>query len=90
MQSNEIIKPHVSEKASFLQGSFTYVFKTERNANKISIKKAVENKYKVSVKSVRILNTKPKERRRGNIVGQKQGYKKAIVTLKSGNEIKEL
>ncbi|MEK7503187.1 MAG: 50S ribosomal protein L23 [Patescibacteria group bacterium] len=90
MQNNEIIKPHISEKASNSRGNFTYVFKAEKSSNKISIKKAVENKYKVSVESVRILNTKPKARRRGNIVGQKQGFKKAIVTLKSGSEIKEL
>jgi len=90
MQNNEIIKPHISEKSSNLRGSSVYVFKAEKNANKILIKKAVEEKYKVSVGSVRILNTKPKTRRRGNIVGQKSGYKKAIVTLKSGSEIKEL
>lgn len=90
MQNSEIIKPHISEKAANLQGRFVYVFKAEKSSNKISIKKAVQDKYKVSVESVRILNTKPKERRRGNIVGEKQGFKKAIVTLKSGNEIKEL
>lgn len=90
MQNNEIIKPHISEKSSNSRGGFVYVFKSEKNANKISIKKAVADKYKVSVESVRILNTKPKERRRGNIVGQKPGYKKAIVQLKSGQEIKEL
>lgn len=89
MESN-LLKPHISEKATNLQGMFSYVFKVEKNANKIIVKKAVQDKYKVQVLSVRILNTKPKARRRGNIVGQKQGFKKAIVTLKKGNEIKEL
>ena len=90
MQNNEIIKPHISEKSTNLQGRFVYVFKAEKSANKISIKKAVQDKYKVVVESVRILNTKPKARRRGNTIGEKAGFKKAIVALKKGSEIKEL
>lgn len=79
--------PHVSEKSSYLLGQNSYVFKTEKNTNKIMLKKIVETHYGVKVKSVRILNAKSKKRMRGNIVGKKAGYKKAIVQLKDGHKI---
>lgn len=79
--------PHISEKSSTLQGQNSYVFKVEKNVNKIMLKKAVENHYGVKVNMVRVLNTKPKKRIRGNIVGKKPGYKKAIVQLIEGQKI---
>ena len=79
--------PHVSEKASYLIGKNYYVFKIEKNLNKISAKKGIESHYGVKVASVRILNAKSKKRTRGNIVGKKSGYKKAIVQLKEGHKI---
>lgn len=79
--------PHVSEKSSDLQGINSYVFKIQKNLNKIMLKKEVEKHYGVKVDFVRIVNTKPKKRIRGNIIGKKAGYKKAVVRLKEGHKI---
>lgn len=79
--------PHISEKSSNLSAKNFYVFKMKKNVNKIMLKKMVENHYGVKVETAKILNTKPKKRIRGNIVGKKPGYKKAIVQLKEGHKI---
>lgn len=79
--------PHVSEKASDLIGKNSYVFKVDKNFNKMIVKRGVESHYGVKVASVHVLNTKPKKRVRGNIMGHKAGYKKAIVQLKDGFKI---
>lgn len=78
---------HISEKASNLLSQNSYVFKIEKSFNKVIVKKTLEDHYGVKVALVRILNTKPKKRVRGNIVGKKSGYKKAIVQLKEGYKI---
>ncbi len=89
-----LLIPHVSEKATmFAQGSEkigpTYVFRISGSANKISIKSAVENRYKVKVRGVNIVNLPGKVRRRGRVVGHQAGFKKAIVALQAGNVIEE-
>lgn len=78
---------HISEKASNLLSQNSYVFKVKKSFNKVMMKKTLEDHYGVKVALVRILNTKPKKRVRGNIVGKKSGYKKAIVQLKEGHKI---
>ncbi len=79
-----IIAPHVSEKASFLQTRNAYVFKIEKGATKILLKNALESRYEVKVKSVKILGAHSKKIRRGAIIGHKPGFKKAIVVLQEG------
>ena len=79
--------PHVSEKSSNLLALNSYVFKIGKNINKIITKNMIEKHYNVKVESVRILNTNRKKRIRGNIVGYKPGYKKAIIQLKEGHKI---
>lgn len=64
-----------------------YLFLVTKNANKSEIKKVIEGVYKVKVNDVNIINTKPKRRRLGRTLGQKPGYKKAVVTLKSGQKL---
>lgn len=78
---------HISEKASNLLSQNSYVFKVEKSFNKVIVKKTLEDHYGVKVALVRILNTKPKKRVRGNIIGKKSGYKKAIAQLKEGHKI---
>lgn len=78
---------HVSEKASNMVSQNSYVFKVDKSFNKMSAKKAVESHYGVKVASVHMLNAKSKKRIRGNIVGYKSGYKKAIMNLKEGFKI---
>ncbi len=57
------------------------------DANKYSIKRAVETIFKVKVDAVRVINGSGKQVRRGRIVGYKPDYKKAYVTLKKGERV---
>lgn len=81
---------HMTEKTSAAAEQGTYVFRVSSGANKISVANAVKRQYGVAVSTVHILNTKKKARVRGRIVGWKPGFKKAIVTLKSGQKIETL
>ncbi|MBC8461103.1 MAG: 50S ribosomal protein L23, partial [Deltaproteobacteria bacterium] len=62
-------------------------FEVDRRANKILVRNAVENIFKVKVVSVRMMNVKGKERRVGRNVGRKADWKKAIVRLAPGESI---
>lgn len=82
--------PHITEKATDLTKKNQYVFKVHAGANKIDIKKAIENVYGVSVLDVNIINISSKKRRLGKIIGWRKGYKKAIVKIKKGQKIEIL
>jgi len=56
-------------------------------SNKIEVKTAVEEAFKVSVAKVNIINVTGKEKRIGRHVGKRPDWKKAIVTLKKGDNI---
>lgn len=85
-----LVAPHVTEKATNLTSKNQYVFNVFKRANKVQIKKAVESLYNVEVEGVKIINVKPKKRRLGRTKGVKPGYKKAIVSVKKGQEIEIL
>ncbi len=87
MDKNIVIKPHISEKATFLNESGFYVFRVAKKANKSEIKKEIEGKYSVNVLGVRIIKIPSKKIRTGRIEGTKKGYKKAVVKLKEGQSI---
>ena len=82
--------PHITEKATDLNKRNQYVFKVYTRANKIDIKKAIEDVYGVNVSDVNIINISPKKRRLGKIIGWRKGYKKAIVKIKKGQKIEIL
>jgi len=87
-----IIKPIVTEKMTAAGEKLNrYGFQVERTAGKVEIKKAVEEMYNVQVESVNTLIVAPKQKQRwtksGLLRGEKQAYKKAIVTLKEGETI---
>ena len=87
-----IIKPIVTEKMTAAGEKLNrYGFQVERTAGKVDIKKAVEEMYNVQVESVNTLIVAPKQKQRwtksGLLRGEKQAYKKAIVTLKEGETI---
>jgi large subunit ribosomal protein L23 len=63
------------------------VFEVARDANKIDIRRAVETLFKVSVKDVRTLIVRGKEKRVGKFSGRRPSWKKAFVTLKPGDNI---
>ena len=70
-----LIQPLLTEKMTDLTAKRQYAFKVDPNANKISIAKAVEKKFNVSVTSVRTSNVKGKVKsqmtKRGRIAGKK-------------------
>ncbi|MDR3643134.1 MAG: 50S ribosomal protein L23 [Candidatus Doudnabacteria bacterium] len=82
-----LIQPRVSEKAGHLAGQNKYVFKIATLANKVEVKKAVENFYKVHVTQVNIIRNQGKNRTYGRTSGRTSDFKKAIVTLKKGDKI---
>ncbi len=87
-----IIKPIVTEKMTAAgEKQNRYGFIVARNANKVEIKKAVEEMYNVQVTDVNTLIRAPKVKQRwtksGLLKGAQQAYKKAIVTLKEGETI---
>ena len=82
--------PHVTEKATDLAGKNKYVFKVGMGANKIEIKKAIQNVYGVDVLDVRTIKIPRKLRRLGRQKGWRDGYKKAIVKIKEGQKIEVL
>ena len=84
---DSILNPVVTEKATNLSEMNKVVFKVNRSANKRSVKKSIEKIFKVNVVKVNIIN---KQRRFKTVKGRKvkvQGYKKAIFTLKKGQNI---
>ena len=87
-----IKKPIITEKMTNDTELFNrYAFVVDRKANKIQIKKAVEEQYDVVVNSVRTMVCIGKKRVRGTksgmIVGKTSTYKKAIVQLNEGEAI---
>jgi large subunit ribosomal protein L23 len=67
-----------------------YVFVVDRKANKTEIAKAIEEIYSeknVKVVAVNTINVKPKERRVRGRLGMKPGFKKAVVTLETGDSL---
>lgn len=83
-------EPHITEKATDLTEKNQYIFKVFPRANKIQIKKTIENLFKVNVLEVKIINVPRKKRRLGKIVGWRKGYKKAIIKVKQGQKIEIL
>ena len=85
-----ILRPVVSEKSTVLGEQGQYVFEVAPNANKIQIKRAVEQAFasrKVQVAAVNILHVTGKIRRRGKTVGATRSWKKAVVTLRAGQRL---
>lgn len=84
-----ILKPIVTEKSTFIKEEHNQVaFLVSPRANKIEIKKAVEDAFKVKVEDVKVIVRKsaPKTRH-GRVVGKISGWKKAYVTLAQGEKI---
>jgi large subunit ribosomal protein L23 len=64
-----------------------YFFEVARDANKIEIRRAIENIFKVKVDSVRTMQLRGKVKRQGRWVGRRNDWKKAIVTLQPDQKI---
>lgn len=80
-------KPVVTEKSTALLEENKYTFIVDPRANKIEIRKAVEELFNVKVDEVRTMRVKGKFKRVRNRWGKTPEVKKAIVTLKPGSKI---
>lgn len=92
MAKTVLVKPIITEKAEGLSDRLNqYSFVVDRKANKIEIRKAVEEMYGVTVDSVNTMimpaKTKNRTTRSGYVRGRVSAYKKAIITLTEGEEI---
>ena len=84
---DKIISPIVTEKSTNLSEQNKIVFKVPTKANKKNLKKSIEKIFKVNVTKVNIVNKKNRiKTTRGKKIKVK-GYKKAIITLKKGQNI---
>jgi len=91
MNANQIIRrPLVTEKSTTLREEGNVIaFEVDTNANKIEVKKAVEELFKVKVEEVRIFNIRGKMKRMGRWVGKRRDWRKAYVRLKDGEKAPE-
>ena len=91
LASQIILRPVISEKSMDETQRGKYTFRVHNDANKLMVKAAIEELFKVQVTAVNVLTTKAKEKRRGTkrgrITGWTTPWRKAIVTLAAGQKI---
>ncbi|MBE5038939.1 50S ribosomal protein L23 [Ructibacterium gallinarum] len=85
-----IIRPIITEKSMDQVADRKYTFQVAKGANKIEIKKAVEEIFKVEVEKVTTMNYIGKPKRQGVFSGKRADWKKAVVKLKEGSKTIEL
>ncbi len=91
MLAHDIIrKPIITEQSMDQVADRKYTFEVAKGANKIEIKKAVEEIFKVEVESVTTMNYLGKPKRQGAFIGKRADWKKAVVKLKEGSKGIEL
>jgi large subunit ribosomal protein L23 len=89
MNSNKIIRrPLVTEKSTIMRetGANIISFEVDPSANKIQVKSAVEELFKVKVEEVRLFNVRGKVKRMGRYEGKRRDWRKAYVRLKEGEK----
>ena len=85
---HDIVKGMIrTEKGANLMPLNKYLFWVAKDSNKIEIKKAVEDIYKIKVDGVNTITMRGKSKRVRYAVGKTPDWKKAVVTLKVGNKI---
>jgi large subunit ribosomal protein L23 len=91
MNANQIIRrPLVTEKSTILREEGNVIaFEVDPSANKIEVKKAVEQLFKVKVEEVRLFNVRGKMKRMGRWAGKRRDWRKAYVRLKKGEKAPE-
>ena len=89
MIPHDLIKrPLITEKTNIQKESYNQItFETDRRANRVEIKRAVENIFNVKVDTVRTIQVKGKTKQRGRVLGKRRDWKKAIVRLRPGERI---
>ena len=91
MKSHEIVRrPLVTEKSTGMKDASNVIaFEVSPNANKIQVKNAIEELFKVKVAEVRLLNVRGKTKRLGRFVGRRRDWRKAYVKLAAGQQAPE-
>ena len=85
---NVLIAPQISEKATYVaEKNEQVIFRVVTDATKPEIKAAVEMMFKVNVNSVQVACVKGKVKRSGRVIGHRNDWKKAYVSLAAGQEI---
>ncbi len=87
VKSSKILGPRVTEKAAYATEKNVFVFNVAMTANKIEIKKAIKDAYKVTPTDVNIVVMKPRSVVFRGKPGTQKAFKKAYVTLKKGDTI---
>lgn len=88
MQIFEVIRrPLVTEKNTALQSQNKYAFEVRTDSNKEQVKEAIEKAFKVNVIAVNIMTVRGREKRVGRRKVMVSPWKKAVVTLKTGDKI---
>ncbi len=83
-----IRRPVITEKTNIQKDEANQVtFEVDPRANRIEVKRAVEQIFNVKVADARTMNVRGKVKRRGRILGKRRNWKKAIVTLMPGERI---
>ena len=85
-----IMKPLISEKSYAAMQFGKYTFEVHPSANKVEIRRAIEEAFEVHVVSVNTMTVQGHERRRRNSRGFDPKRKKAVVTLAPGQRIERL
>jgi large subunit ribosomal protein L23 len=89
MNANQIIRrPLVTEKSTMMRdaGNNILAFEVDVKANKIQVKSAIEELFKVKVEEVRLFNVRGKIKRMGRYQGKRRDWRKAYVRLKKGEK----
>jgi large subunit ribosomal protein L23 len=83
-----IKRPLITEKTNIQKESYNQItFEVDRNANRVEIKRAIQDIFNVKVASVKTIQVKGKTKQRGRIIGKRRDWKKAIVKLMPGERI---
>jgi large subunit ribosomal protein L23 len=81
-----LLRPLLTEKANELKEQHSkVVFEVAPDANKIEIRRAVEQAFNVKVRAVHTENVRGKWKRQGRFVGRRKDWKRAVVTLREGD-----
>ena len=88
IQYDLIRRPLITEKTNIQKESYNQItFEVDRNANRVEIKRAIQDIFNVKVASVKTIQVKGKTKQRGRITGKRRDWKKAIVKLMPGERI---
>jgi large subunit ribosomal protein L23 len=83
-----VLRPLLTEKGTRLKEEGNqYLFRVARTANKVEIRQAIEQLFKVTVLEIRTARVRGKVKRLGRFEGRRPDWKKAIATLKEGDSI---